>query len=41
MSQENSFKEKINTVVNGDSLTVLKTFPSESVDCVITSPPYW
>lgn len=37
----NSFKEKINTVVNGDSLAVLKTFPDECVDSVITSPPYW
>lgn len=25
----------------GDSLEVLKTLPSESVNCVITSPPYW
>ncbi len=25
----------------GDALTVLKTFPDESVDCCITSPPYW
>jgi len=39
--KNNSFKEKINTAVCGDSLTVLKTFPDESVDCVITSPPYW
>jgi DNA modification methylase len=34
-------KLKINTVVCGDSLAVLKTFPNESVDCVITSPPYF
>lgn len=25
----------------GDSLSILKTFPSESIDCCITSPPYW
>lgn len=25
----------------GDALTVLRSLPSESVDCVITSPPYW
>jgi len=25
----------------GDCLEVLKTLPSESVDCVMTSPPYW
>jgi DNA modification methylase len=26
---------------NGDALTVLKTFSAESVQCCITSPPYW
>jgi len=31
----------INQIIQGDSLEVLKTFPSESFDCVITSPPYW
>jgi DNA modification methylase len=25
----------------GDSLTVLREMPSESVHCVVTSPPYW
>lgn len=25
----------------GDALTVLKTLPSESVNCVVTSPPYY
>ncbi len=25
----------------GDALTVLRTFPSESIHCVVTSPPYW
>lgn len=25
----------------GDSLEVLKTMPDNSIDCVITSPPYW
>lgn len=28
-------------IIQGDSLEVLKTLPDESVDCVITSPPYW
>lgn len=36
-----SIKEKLNTVIYGDSLKSLKTFPDKSVDCVITSPPYW
>jgi len=26
---------------HGDVLSVLKRLPSESVDCIITSPPYW
>jgi DNA modification methylase len=25
----------------GDALEVLKTLPSESVHCIVTSPPYW
>lgn len=28
-------------LINGDALTVLKTLPSESVHCCVTSPPYW
>lgn len=30
----------MNEIIQGDCLEVLKTFPDESVDCVITSPPY-
>jgi len=30
-----------NKFYQGDVLKVLKTFPAESVDCVVTSPPYW
>jgi DNA modification methylase len=30
-----------NKIIQGDCLDVLKTLPSESVDCVVTSPPYW
>jgi len=33
-------EEYVNKILQGDSLEVLKTLPSESVDCVITSPPY-
>lgn len=25
----------------GDALSILKTFPNESIDCCLTSPPYW
>ena len=28
-------------IINGNSLDVLKTFPDESVDCCVTSPPYY
>jgi site-specific DNA-methyltransferase (cytosine-N4-specific) len=28
-------------VLIGDALTVLKTLPNESVQCCVTSPPYW
>ena len=29
------------TIYQGHALEVLRTFPGESVDCVMTSPPYW
>lgn len=32
---------ELNKIYQGDSLEVLKTFPDKSVDCVVTSPPYW
>lgn len=32
---------ELNKILQGDSFEVLKTLPSESVDCVVTSPPYW
>lgn len=31
----------MNNILQGDALEVLKTLPDESVDCVVTSPPYW
>ena len=31
----------LNKIYQGDALEVLKTLPDESIDCVITSPPYW
>ena len=30
-----------NKIICGDALEVLKTLPDETVDCVVTSPPYW
>jgi DNA modification methylase len=32
---------EINKIICGDALEVLKTMESESIDCCITSPPYW
>ncbi len=32
---------EINKIYQGDSLEILKTFLDESIDCVVTSPPYW
>jgi len=31
----------VNKIIRGDSLKILKTISDESIDCVITSPPYW
>jgi modification methylase len=39
--QEKEMKElPLNTVIQGDCLEVMKTFPDNSVDCIVTSPPY-
>jgi DNA modification methylase len=40
-SQTKPIEYFTNKIILGDSLKVLKTIPSESIDCVITSPPYW
>ena len=32
---------ELNKIYQGDSLEVLKTFPDESIDMCVTSPPYW
>ena len=29
------------TIIVGDALTSLRELPDESVDCIVTSPPYW
>ena len=28
-------------IIQGDALSVLSSLPSDSIDCVVTSPPYW
>ncbi len=30
-----------NKILQGDALEVLKTLPTESINCCVTSPPYW
>ena len=32
---------KIDTVIQGDCIDVLKTLPDETIDCCVTSPPYY
>ncbi len=32
---------KVNKIYAGDNIECMKKLPSESIDCVITSPPYW
>ncbi len=43
MGDKSNSREALPTgkIVKGDSLEVLKTWPSASVQCVVTSPPYW
>jgi len=32
---------KTNIILQGDALTKLKELPNESINCIMTSPPYW
>mgnify|MGYP001352839282 CR=1 FL=1 len=32
---------EVDTIVQGDCLEVMNTFPDKSINCVITSPPHW
>lgn len=40
-NKQHGIKKHLNKIIQGDALKVLKQFPEESIDCVITSPPYW
>src|SRR5947209_3341808 len=31
----------VNSIIHGNALEVLRSFPSESIDMCVTSPPYW
>lgn len=32
---------ELNVIHNTDALSGLRLLPDESVDCIVTSPPYW
>lgn len=32
---------ELNQIINADAIAGLETLPDESINCVITSPPYW
>ena len=32
---------EVNKIYQGDCIEVLKTLPEESINCIMTSPPYW
>ncbi|MCD6322703.1 MAG: site-specific DNA-methyltransferase [Clostridiales bacterium] len=34
-------KLSLNFIYEGDSLSILKNFPDNCIDCCVTSPPYW
>ena len=34
-------EENLNSIICGDALETLKKFPDESINCCITSPPYY
>jgi DNA modification methylase len=34
-------EDKLNKIIHGDALELLKGIPDNSIDCVVTSPPYW
>jgi DNA modification methylase len=36
-----TLQHKLNKIICGDALATLKKFPSESIECVIFSLPYW
>ena len=31
----------INKIIQGDVMDIMKKIPDNSIDCIITSPPYW
>lgn len=40
-TSDNFIKQNLNKIICGGALMTLKKFPDESIDCIVTSPPYW
>ena len=40
MKQKRQIGLELNKIINGDCLEVLKTFPNNCIDLIVTSPPY-
>jgi len=36
-----NIEENINKIINGNVLDTLKTIPDQSINCIVTSPPYY
>jgi DNA modification methylase len=34
-------KDITNTIIQGDCIETMRTFPAKSINCCVTSPPYW
>jgi site-specific DNA-methyltransferase (adenine-specific) len=41
ITRETQLRLDASTIFEGDAVTVLRRLPSNSVRCVVTSPPYW
>lgn len=41
MNADQAKRPQANAILHGDAYAVLKTWPAELVDCIVTSPPYW
>ena len=40
-STNTSIKKLLNTIIEGDAYDLFGLLPAQSVDLIITSPPYW
>src|SRR5687768_11651486 len=41
MAADTSMTLPTSTIVHGDALAVIGQWPADTVDCIVTSPPYW